>query len=66
MEWMTEFNMKVIHIFLARGSSRLHPLVIGFSKIFISGYPAFLSLELVIKDDVAIHRLDHDVVLMVT
>ena len=52
-------------IFFVRSSSRLHPLIISFSKKFDSGYPAIMNLDSAIKDDVAICRLDHKVVLMV-
>ena len=47
--WMTEFNMQVVDIFLARGHSWLCSLIIGFSKKFDPGYPTIMSLILQLR-----------------
>ena len=53
-------------MFVARGNCLWCPLIICFFKKLISGYPAIMSLDSAIKDDIVICRFNHDFVLMVT
>ena len=49
--WVTEFNMEVIDIFLARGRSWLHLLVTCFLEKLNCGYPVIMCFDLAIKND---------------
>ena len=59
---MTNFDVEVIEIFLAKGSSEPSPLFTHFMWKHDSSYQIDTSLDLAIKDHITFGEFDHNVV----